>query len=152
MNFTSKLIVFALGQLQCGIALEAVERVVRVVEITPLPGVLPMLLGVVNVQGQVVPVVDISQRFGFTLRPVTLSDQLLITKWNGRILALKVDTVCEVCDCPDNSHFSAESIMPNLPFIKGVVKSANGLILIQDLNQLVSAQEYGIIQELVGQK
>lgn len=146
-----EIIVFTLAQLRCGIRLDAVERVVRMVEITPLPGLLALVLGVVNVQGRVMPVLDLRQRFGMEQRPLELSDQLIITYWAGRHLALSVDNVTEVRDCPEQYQITADTILPHLPFLAGVVKSADGLILIHDLDQLISDQDFRIIQELVEQ-
>jgi len=149
MGDISKIIVFTLEDIRCGLALDAVERVVRVVEITSLPGELPMLLGVINVQGEVVPVLDICQRFGLALRPIQLSDQLIITRVGVRTLALKVADVCEVRDYRKSELTSAAAIYPHLSFITGVVKASDGLIIIQDLNQLLSVEESNIISELV---
>lgn len=146
---SAKIIVFALDELQCGIALEAVDRVVRMVEITPLPGVSPVVLGVINVQGEIVPVLDLRQRFGLPRRPVELSDQLIIARGAGRALALTADTVREVRECPGNSRTDADAILPDLPYLTGVVKQADGLILIHDPERLLSPGEIEAVQEAV---
>nr|WP_320114026.1 chemotaxis protein CheW [uncultured Desulfuromonas sp.] len=148
MNRTSNIIIFTLDELDCAIALEAVEQVVRMVEITPLPEAPALVQGIINVQGAVVPVVDLRQRFGMDQRPITLTDQLIIVRWAERVLALKIDSVREVCLCPEETLTSSDAIFPHLPFLDGVVTSADGLILIHDLDQLLSESDYQIIHGL----
>ena len=58
-----QIVVFALDEPRYALPLSAVERVVRAVEITPLPKAPEIVLGVINMQGQVVPAVDIRKRF-----------------------------------------------------------------------------------------
>nr|WP_320049789.1 chemotaxis protein CheW [uncultured Desulfuromonas sp.] len=146
MNTLSNIIIFSLNELRCAVSLDAVERVVRMVEITPLPGAMPPLEGIINVQGHVVPVVDLRDRFGFAPQPVKPADQLMIVRWKERALALRVDTVCEVSSFDNASQTTSDDILPHLPFLAGVVKTADGLILIHDLDQLLSEQDYRSVQ------
>ncbi len=78
MNDSNQLVVFTLEEQRYALYLSAVERIVRIVEITPLPKALEIVFGVINVQGQVVPVVDIRKRFRLPEREMSLSDQLIM--------------------------------------------------------------------------
>jgi purine-binding chemotaxis protein CheW len=71
-------VVFTLDEQRYALYLHAVVRVVRIVEITPLPQTPEVIRGVVNVQGQVIPVVDIRKRFQLPEREPELGDQLII--------------------------------------------------------------------------
>jgi len=144
-----RIVLFTLDDQRYGVALADVERVVRVVAITPLPGGPPFILGVINVQGRVMPVLDLRQRFGLPERPLELSDHLLITRQNGRDLALLVDSAGEVRDCPAPLLTEAVELLPDLPFLAGVVKLPDGLILLQDLEALLTPNEAQAIQELI---
>ena len=140
-----KIIVFTLDGQRCGIPLEAVERVVAMVEITPLPGVPAFVCGVINVQGEIVPVVDLRRRFGLPERRIELDDQLIITRFSGRCMALMADTTQGVCACRQEEVTSADDILSGLPFLAGIARLCDGLILIHDLEQLLSSQESEII-------
>jgi len=76
----AQLVVFTLDDRRYGLALSAVERAVRMVDVTPLPQAPQIVLGVVNVQGRVVPVVNLRRRFRLPERDFALADQLLIAR------------------------------------------------------------------------
>jgi len=149
MDERHRIIVFTLDRQRYGIALAAVDRVVRLVEITPLPGAPPFVRGVINVQGTIVPVVDLRLRFGLPARPVELSDQLIIARAAGRSLALTADTAQGVCDCRQEVVTGAAAILPELPFLSGIARLPDGLILIHDLEQLLSPHESQVLFEAV---
>lgn len=152
MDKIQKIIVFTLDGQRCGIALAAVERVVRMVEITPLPGVPAFVSGVINVQGEIVPVVDLRLRFGLPTRPVELDDQLIITRCAGRSMALTVDTAQGVCDCRQEAVTEAGDILPDLPFLSGIAKLPDGLLLIHDLEQFLPLHEAQTLDEAVARE
>ncbi|MEJ2201395.1 MAG: chemotaxis protein CheW [Desulfuromonadaceae bacterium] len=152
MSNSLKIIAFTLNGLSFGIALELVERVVRMVEITPLPESPPVVLGVINVQGEIVPVLDLRQRFGLTPQSIDPSDQLILTRCGGRRLALRTEGLCRVHECPADTWTRATDILPDLPFLTGVAKAPDGLILIHDLERLLRSDEVLLIQEAFEQE
>ncbi|GAM10255.1 chemotaxis protein CheW [Geobacter sp. OR-1] len=152
MTGSEQIVVFTLDDQRYGIPLEMVERVVRMVEITPLPGVAGFIRGVINVQGKILPVLDQRRRFGLSERPVELSDQLIIVKGAKRRLALMTDMACEVRECPEQIQTEAAEIISDLPFLAGVAKLSDGLILLQDPEALLSPAETEVIDELMEQE
>ncbi len=91
-----KSLVFTLDRGQFALLLSSVLRVVRAVEITPLPQAPEIILGVVNLQGALVPVIDVRRRFGLPGRAVRLEDRLILAVTPRRTLALPVDSVAGV--------------------------------------------------------
>jgi len=73
-----RLVVFTLDEQRYALRLSAVERIVRVVEVPPLPKAPEIVLGIVNVQGRVLPVVNIRRRFRLPEREAGLRDQLIL--------------------------------------------------------------------------
>lgn len=147
MDSPSQLLVFHLDDQRYGLLLGVVERAVRIVEITPLPKAPGIVLGVVNVQGRVVPVVNLRARFRLPERGIALSDQLVIARTKKRTIALAVDSVAGVFDFPEGEAVSAENIVPGTDYIAGVVKLADGLVLIQDLDRFLSLDEERTLSE-----
>ncbi|MES2366964.1 MAG: chemotaxis protein CheW [Pseudomonadota bacterium] len=141
MEKPDQLLVFALGDQSCALYLQVVDRVVRAVEITPLPKAPDIVLGVVNVQGCVIPVINVRKRFGLSERDITLTDQLVITHTARRPVALVVDTVTSVVECIARQLVVAEGILPGLEYVQGVAKLKDGLILIYNLEQFLSLEE-----------
>ena len=141
MAFPNRLVVFTLDDCRYGLHLAAVERVVRIVDITPLPKAPAIVSGVVNVQGRVIPVVDVRSRFRLPEREPTLSDQLVIARTSRRPVALVADRVTDVVDVPDQDVAAAETILPGMQYVEGVLKLADGMILIHDLGSFLSLEE-----------
>lgn len=147
-----QIVIFSLDEQRYGIPLGVVERVVRMVEITPLPAAPDFIHGVINVQGRILPVLDLRRRFGLPERPVELSDQLIIIRCTTRSFALMTDTACEVREFMEQMQTGASEILPDLQFLAGVAKLPDGLILLQDPEMLLSSGETKAIDELLAHK
>ena len=135
------LVVFALGDQGYALRLDTVERVHRVVEITPLPKAPEVVLGVVDVHGTVVPAVDLRRRFRLPPRELELSDRLIIARTSQRRLALVVDSVSGLTDVPEDRITGAASLPPGTGYLEGVAILDDGLVIIHDLDQLIAFQE-----------
>lgn len=141
MKDTDSIIVFILDDQRYALPLREVGRVVRMVAITPLPKSPDIILGVVNFQGRVIPVINMRRRFSLPEREVTLSDQLVIAHTARRAVALVADAVLDVIACPAQSSVAAKGILPRIEYVEGVVKLTDGLILIHDLDKFLSLEE-----------
>jgi purine-binding chemotaxis protein CheW len=137
----SQLVVFALDDLQYALRLAAVERVERAVAVLPLPKAPEIVLGVINVGGRVLPVVDLRKRFRFPPRPVDVGDHLILARTHRRPVALLVDQVGGVVSFTEAQLVPAQEILPGLGYVDGIVKTRNGIILIHDLDQFLSLEE-----------
>ena len=135
------LVLFALDDQRFALALSSVERVVRVVDVTPLPSAPPIVLGVINVMGDVVPVYDLRRRFHLPEREIDLADQLMIATTSRQTVALLVDLVSGVLEVAEDEIASAEKILPEIEYVHGVVKLPDGLVLIHDLDRFLSPEE-----------
>ena len=137
----AQLVVFTLDDRRYGLALSAVERAVRMVDVTPLPQAPQIVLGVVNVQGRVVPVVNLRRRFRLPERDFALADQLLIARTARRPVALAADAVTGVLEYSAQEAAGAPDIVPGIEYVEGVVKLPDGLVLIHDLDRFLSLEE-----------
>ncbi len=137
----ARLLVFNLDQQRYGLDLSRVARIFRAFEITRLPKVPEIILGLINVQGEVIPVVSLRKRFCLPERPLELDERLIIARTLRRPVALLVDTVSGVIEQPKVEVILPEAILPGLEFLRGVVKLPDGMILIQDLDKLLSLEE-----------
>jgi purine-binding chemotaxis protein CheW len=131
------LLLFTLDEPRFALNLSTVERVVQAVEVMPLPKAPRYVLGVIDVQGQVLPVVDIRQCFGLPPREVGLNDQFILARTANRRVALVVDAVGGVCDWAEHELVPAGDLMPGAGFIHGVAKVGEQLVLICDLEQIL---------------
>lgn len=120
---------------------EAVERVLRMVEVTPLPGAPAAVEGVINIQGEVVPVVSIRRRLGLAQRGVAVSDSLVLAHARNRRLAIIAESVLGVVERPADAVVSVGDLAQDIHYIEGVLKTSDGLVLIHDLDRFFSPEE-----------
>lgn len=132
---------FALGDQRYALPVPSVERVVRAVAITSLPGAPEIVSGIVDLRGRVVPVLDIRCRFHLPPREIALSDQFIVARTSKRAVAIIADSVAPVHEYSAPTVTAADSLLPELPWVRGVVKLPDGLMLINDLDRFLSLEE-----------
>jgi purine-binding chemotaxis protein CheW len=136
-----EILVFALDEPRFALPLYIVEHVIRAVEITPLPRAPRIVCGVINTQGQIIPVVDIRALFRLPAREIELGDQFIIARTPTRVLALVVDRVIGISEAPEGRVLSAESALPFAEQLRGVMQLEDDIVLIYDLDHLLSLDE-----------
>jgi len=136
-----QLLIFELDGRWWGLHLAAVERVIRAVEITPLPMAPAIVRGIIDVQGQIIPVLNVRGRFSLPDREVGLDDQMIIATTGRRRVAILVDGVREIVCRAGEEIVAAEKILRPLDGIEGVIQLGDGLALIHDLDRFLSLDE-----------
>lgn len=137
-------IVFILDDQRYALHLSRVDRVVARVHITPLPGAPDIVLGVVNLQGRIIPVINLRQRFNLPQREAALTDRLIFAHMahrERRLVALAADAVTEVIECSGESLIPPDDILAELKYLEGIIKLKDGLILIHNLDKFLSLEE-----------
>lgn len=141
MKILDHLIVFSLDRQRYALPLHMIDRVVRMVAITPLPKAPDIVLGVVNFQGQVIPLINMRQRFNLPKKEIALSDQLVVAHTSRRPVALVADAVHDVIASSALNLIDTEQVLPGVEYVEGVIKLEDGLILIHDLDKFLSLEE-----------
>jgi purine-binding chemotaxis protein CheW len=141
MNQSNRLVVFTLDEQRYALHLATVERGVRMVEITPLPKAPEIVPGVINVQGRIVPVINLRRRFGLAEGEIRLSDHIILAHILKRVVAMVVDAVHGIIERSQQEVIAAEEILPGLDYLEGVTKLEGDLILIHDLGTFLSFEE-----------
>ena len=95
-----ELCVFRVGEEEYAIDLRRIREILQPLPVTPVPRAPEFIEGVMDLRGEVVPVVDVRERLGLALRPVGDKAKLLVVNVAGRVLALRVDAVLEVVRLP----------------------------------------------------
>jgi purine-binding chemotaxis protein CheW len=149
MNRLNRLVSFNLDDQKFALFLAAVMRIIRVVEITGLPEAPAIVLGIINIHGEIIPVFDIRKRFSLPRREMQLDDQLIIAHTSRGTVALLVDSVNDVFEVSEEKVVAGESILPGLDYIEGVVKTKDGMILIHDLEEFLSLAEEKALNEAI---
>ncbi len=138
-----QLILFNLSNTLYGIPIEQVSEINRLEEITPLPKAPQFIEGVINLRGNVVPVIDLRKRFGMKQTERTNKNKIIILLIGKRLFGIIVDSVYEVIT------LSSDNIEPSLPtasglkaeFINSIGKHDDKLIIILEITQIISSTE-----------
>ena len=141
MRHAAHWVLFFLDGGRYALPLAVVERVVRAAQITPLPGAPAAVLGAIDIAGQVLPVFNLRQRFELPERALRPADHFLIARLAERTVVLVIDTPGGLIDGALHSVVDANEITEGLPHIRGVIVREDGLVLIHDLDRLLSAGE-----------
>lgn len=130
---------FALDDQRFALPLAAVSRIVRAAQITPLPLAPDVVAGAVDLAGQLLPVYDLRRRLRLPQRPLQLDDQFVIAHTARRPVAMVVDRALGIIEA--RPRVDAAALAPHLRHLRGVLSQPDGLVLIQDLEQFLSAEE-----------
>jgi purine-binding chemotaxis protein CheW len=141
MNRQNQFVTFSIEEQRYALYLSSVERIIRVVEITPLPKAPEIVIGIINVQGQVIPVINMRRRFNLPEREIELNDKLIIAHTSKRTIALVSDEVIGVIEQPDEEIIPLDKIIPKSEHVEGIVKLEDGMILIHNLDKFLSLEE-----------
>ncbi len=130
-------LIFSIDDKKLAIELELIEQVYSAVEVTPLVGAPDTILGLINVHGAIIVVLNVRKKLGLRERSIELSDQILIANVDERQLALLVDEVVEVLHAPSNQTTEGWNTTEE----KLSVKKENESIELYELNHFLSDEE-----------
>lgn len=136
-----RLSVFSVDGHRYGLPLSVTERVLHMVAISPLPGCPEVVLGAINIHGDVIPVLDVRRRLGLPEGEYGPAARLLVARTARRVVALPVDDVHGVMEFPSRSIDPPDAVIPGMAHVSGVVALTDGLLLIHDLDAFFSVEE-----------
>ena len=136
-------VTFRLGDEKYGINVMQVQEVLRITEIAPVPGAPSYVLGILNLRGNVVTVIDTRSRFGLMTREADDATRIVIIESDDHVIGIQVDSVAEVVDLRSSEIESAPNVGndESSKFIQGVTSRDNQLLILVDLNKFLSDEE-----------
>ena len=147
MEQNLRIVIFKINGDSYALPLEAVKRVIHAVYITPIPRAPEIVTGIINIEGTVIPVIDL--RKCFRLPPVKLhpDHRFIIANSATRKVALIADSVGEVMECKPGDIENEKTVLPEMPFVKGIIAIEKGVILINDIDKFLSLEEEKMLDE-----
>lgn len=142
-------VTFKLDNETYGINVMLVQEVLRYSEIAPVPGAPLYVLGIINLRGNVVTVIDTRSRFGLESSEITDNTRVVIIESEKQVIGILVDSVAEVVYLRE----SEIDIAPNVgndesaQFIQGVSNKDGELLILVDLNKLLSDDEWDEVKQ-----
>ncbi|PCI59278.1 MAG: chemotaxis protein CheW [Gammaproteobacteria bacterium] len=127
-----------------GINVMQVQEVLRYTEIAPVPGAPSYVLGIINLRGNVVTVIDTRSRFGLETNEITDNTRIVIIEAEKQVIGILVDSVAEVVYLKASEIDDAPNVGndDSAKFIQGVSNRDGELLILVDLDQLLSDDEW----------
>ena len=143
-------VTFRLEEETYGINVMQVQEVLRYTEIAPVPGAPDYVLGIINLRGNVVTVIDTRARFGLMPGEVSDNSRIVIIEAEKQVIGILVDSVAEVVYLKSSEIDSAPNVGTDesAKFIQGVSNRDGELLILVDLNKLMSDDEWDEISDL----
>jgi purine-binding chemotaxis protein CheW len=143
-------VTFQLENETYGINVMQVQEVLRYTEIAPVPGAPEYVLGIINLRGNVVTVIDTRSRFGLPSGDVSENSRIVIIEAEKQVIGIMVDSVAEVVYLRSSEIDAAPAVgtEESAKFIQGVSNRDGQLLILVDLNKLLSDEEWEDIGSL----
>lgn len=138
-----QLVTFRLGNEEFGVNIHDLQEIIRMMPITRVPNAPPFVEGVVNLRGQVIPIIELRRRIGMEASPHDKSTRIIVVQLGKKTVGFIVDAVGEVKRIPGRVVEPPPPIVAGIEseYISGVGKLEEQLLILLDLNRLLSEEE-----------
>lgn len=147
-----KMIVFQLQDEEYAVPVNQIGSIERQQPITRVPQTLPYVKGVINLRGVVIPIIDLRLRFGMEETDFDANKRIIIAQINEMEVGLIVDVANDVIDIPEELIEPAPEVIGtvNADYIEGVAKVDNRLLILLDLQKVLSFQDIDVLNVVEG--
>ena len=146
-----QLVTFRIGEEEFGVDILRVQEIIRIMEITRVPKAPDFVEGVINLRGKVIPIIDLRKRFGLEVKEHDKHTRIIVIEMNNMIVGFVVDAVSEVLRIPaDTVEPPPPAVMGGIDseYISGVGKLEDRLLILLDLDKLLSQEEQAELGQL----
>jgi purine-binding chemotaxis protein CheW len=143
-------VTFKLDNETYGINVMRVQEVLRYTEIAPVPGAPSYVLGIINLRGNVVTVIDTRQRFGLMNAEISDNTRIVIIEADKQVVGIMVDSVAEVVYLRQSEIETAPNVgnEESAKFIQGVCNKNNELLILVELDKMMSEEEWSDLENI----
>ena len=146
---TREVLVFVLGGQEYAVDILKVQEIRGYEKVTPIPAAPAYLKGVVNLRGVIVPVIDLRMKFGMAEPRYDAFTVVIVLRIAGRVVGAVVDAVSDVLQLAASEVKPAPSLgsVVDASFIAGLATQSGRMILILDIEKLLSSGELNLLRE-----
>lgn len=150
-----QLVGFTIGKEQFGVDILMVQEIIRSAPITSVPNSPDFIEGVINLRGNIIPVIELRKRLGLFQKDIAAKDSwILILDIEGRVTGFIVDSVTKVLKIMESSiEPPPEVVMAGLAnrYIKGVCDIGGTLLILLDFNRVLMSDELRQLSSISGE-
>jgi len=142
VNTSLQIVCFRIGTEEYGIDILQVQEILKVPKITKLPKSMAHVLGVIDLRGKVIPIIDLGKKFGIVADLIN-SSRAIVVDINGKQVGLAIDSVSHVTKVDTGDVEPPPPVVKGISgkYIVGIAKLKTGFIVILDINQIFSTEE-----------
>ncbi len=143
-------VTFRLAGETYGINVMQVQEVLRYTEIAPVPGASPHVLGIINLRGNVVTVIDTRLRFGLPQGELNDNTRIVIIEASSHVVGILVDSVAEVVYLRQSEIESSPNVGQDesARYIQGVCHKDGELLILIELEKMLTDDEWAELDSL----
>jgi purine-binding chemotaxis protein CheW len=148
-----QLVVFELGDESYGVDISRVQDINRMQEITEIPHAPESVVGVINLRGRVIPVIDLRKRFGLPDAVHTKDTRIVVVHLEGNLIGVIVDAVSQVLRIPADIVEPPSPVLAGVDsrYLRGIAKLDDRLVILLDLDFVLSRREQEAISEVLAE-
>lgn len=137
-----QIVIFELASELFGLQISAVESIIKLQPITQVPHAPGFVEGVTNLRGNVLPVIDLRERFGFDAKIADRNSRIIVVNAEKGKVGMIVDAVTEVLTVSEQSLEPAPAITMTVDsnFITGIVKISKNLVILLNLEKVLAGR------------
>lgn len=143
-------VVFKLGNEEYGVPITQVKEINRLTSATKVPRSPMFVEGIINLRGQIIPIIDMKKRFDLPLTEYTGDARIIVIQVGAHTFGVEVDSVSEVLRINSTNIEPAPHIVCSIDskYITGVAKVGERLLILLDLDKLLSDEEKVQLSEM----
>ncbi|SDK06524.1 chemotaxis protein CheW [Sediminibacillus albus] len=150
MGTFKKIIVFHLNNQEYGADVSQILSIERISDIVELPDTPAFINGIIHLRGMVIPVIDLKKRLKMDRLTYTDETRVLIVEMDNHQIGLVVDKATDVLDINEDIIEPAGNfIRQDSDYLHGVAKMENRLLLLLDLEKVLSGEETKQVKEVI---
>jgi purine-binding chemotaxis protein CheW len=145
-----QLVVFNIGSEAYAVDISMVREIIQLQTVTRVPGTPLSIEGVINLRGAVIPIVDLRKRFQLEKVERNKETRIVVVECKGQEVGVIVDSVAQVLRVPVEAIEAASSVFSegDLEHLLGIVKLQERLVILLDMDQVLTKQELTSLQSL----
>jgi purine-binding chemotaxis protein CheW len=139
----NQLISFLIGDEVYGLDILRVKEVIRIREITRLPKAPSFVKGIINLRGDVIPIIDLRDKFGLELQEYAITTRVIVVDVDEKLVGMVVDAASQVVRMPADQIDPPPPIVGGLSaeYIKGVGKLDDRLVILLNIDRILTQEE-----------
>ncbi|HOC05836.1 MAG: chemotaxis protein CheW [Bacillota bacterium] len=142
-------VVFPLEDELYGVDIHQVMRIEKMLSLTRVPNAPPFVIGVCNLRGSVIPVIDLKQRLAL---PSNLDEnaKIIFVNVGKQVVGMTIDSAVDVTSIDSDEIEPSPSLVTGIDsqFIQGVAKVSNRLLIILDMERVLTVDQLNVLADM----